>query len=150
MTLPGISGSFLLLLLGNYELLLIESVNALFYSIKEILIGDFLFLKDTERIRLIKIMFVFSIGSITGLIFFVNLLSYVLKRFYSITISLIIGFISGSILCIWPWRYLNLNKNIIYYIPTEINKENFLMLLCITLGAVFVSVFEKYGQNVSN
>ena len=149
MTLPGISGSFLLLLLGNYELLLIESVNALFYSIKEILIGDFSFLKDTEKIRLIKIMFVFSIGSITGLIFFVNLLSYVLKRFYSITISLIIGFISGSILCIWPWRYLNLNKNIIYYIPTEINKENFLMLLFISLGAVFVYVIEKYGQNVS-
>ena len=41
MTLPGLSGSFLLLLLGNYELLLVESVNGLFYSIKDLIsVGD--------------------------------------------------------------------------------------------------------------
>ncbi|MDG2372480.1 MAG: DUF368 domain-containing protein [Flavobacteriaceae bacterium] len=146
MTLPGISGSFLLLLLGNYELLLVESVNALFFSIKEFIIGDFGFLNNKERIRLIQIMIVFMFGSITGLVFFVNVLNFLLKKFYSITISLIIGFISGSIMCLWPWRILSNDNKLKFYFPSEINKETVLMLICITLGAGLVYVLEKYGK----
>ena len=101
MTLPGISGSFLLLLLGNYELLLVDSVNALFYTIKDTMTGDFSFIDNEVRIKLIKTMIIFILGSISGLVFFVNILSFVLKKFYSRTISLIIGFITGSIACLW-------------------------------------------------
>ena len=146
MTLPGLSGSFILLLLGNYELLLIDSVNALFYSIKDLMIGDLSFLNDKERIRLIKIMIVFFLGSIVGLIFFVNTLSYFLKKFYSKTISLIIGFVSGSIICIWPWRYLTQNNKINYYLPSEINSNNLIMLMYIVFGAGFIIILENYGR----
>ena len=148
MTLPGLSGSFLLLLLGNYELLLVESVNAFFFSIKEVIIGDFEFLNNKERIRLIQIMVVFIFGSVTGLVFFVNVLSFLLKKFYSTTISILIGFISGSIICLWPWRFLSNDNKIKFYFPTEINKENILMLICITLGVGFVYVLEKYGKEI--
>ena len=116
MTLPGLSGSFLLLLLGNYELLLVESVNGLFYSIKDLISGNLTFLSNPERIRLIKIMGVFILGSIVGLVSFVNILSIILKKYYSLTISTITGFISGSIICLWPWRYLVQNNKVKYHI----------------------------------
>ena len=150
MTLPGLSGSFLLLLLGNYELLLVESVNGLFYSIKDLISGNLTFLSNPERIRLIKIMGVFILGSIVGLVSFVNILSIILKKYYSLTISTIIGFISGSIICLWPWRYLIQNNKIKYYFPSEISKENILMIIYIVLGAIFVYLLEKFGKSYEN
>ena len=148
MTLPGLSGSFLLLLLGNYELLLVDSVNELFRAIKDTLTGDLSFINDKARIKLIKTMIVFILGSITGLVFFVNILSFILKKFYSITISLIIGFITGSIICLWPWRSLSINNEVVYYMPNEINKETISILICVILGASFVYILEKYGRKV--
>ena len=148
MTLPGISGSFLLLLLGNYELLLVDSVNALFYTIKDTMTGDFSFIDNEVRIKLIKTMIIFILGSISGLVFFVNILSFVLKKFYSRTISLIIGFITGSIACLWPWRSLSQKNEIVYYFPVEINKENVTMLICLILGVSFIYILEKYGREV--
>ena len=148
MTLPGLSGSFLLLLLGSYELLLVDSVNALFYSITDVIFGNFDFINDPNRIKLIKIMLVFILGSITGLILFVNLLNFVLKKFYLPTISMILGFISGSIICLWPWKVSSIDEQTIYYFPTEYNKESIIMVICITLGAGFIYTIEKYGRRV--
>ena len=68
MILPGLSGSFLLMLLGNYVLLLVDSVNALYDSINEIIRGDFSNLYSDDRINYIKVLLVFTLGSITGLI----------------------------------------------------------------------------------
>ena len=147
MVLPGLSGSFLLLLLGSYELLLVDSVNALFYSIKDLLFGNLDFIKDPNRMRLLKIILVFVFGSITGLVLFVNILSFVLKKFYSFTIAMILGFVSGSLICLWPWRYIYLEKEI-YYFPSEISKELVLMIICIKLGAGFVYALEKYGRQI--
>ena len=84
MTLPGLSGSFILILLGNYVLLLVDSVNALYDTFSEIFSGDFGFMEDPERIRILKILGVFTLGSITGLVTFSHLLSYVLKIFVKI------------------------------------------------------------------
>jgi uncharacterized membrane protein len=149
MVLPGLSGSFLLLLLGSYELLLVDSVNALFYSIKDLLFGNLDFINDPNRMRLLKIILVFVFGSITGLVLFVNILSFVLKKFYSFTIAMILGFVSGSLICLWPWRYIYLEKEI-YYFPSEISKELFLMIICIKLGAGFVYALEKYGRQIKD
>lgn len=145
MTLPGLSGSFILLLMGNYELLLVDSVNALYFSLIDFFVGNFNFLYDIERIKLIKILIVFTSGSIAGLIFYVNLLSYVLKKFYSYTIAMICGFVSGSIICVWPWKR-EFKKEINYFFPKEINQETIMMLICITLGVSLVYILENYGK----
>tara|TARA_B100001093_G_scaffold209159_1_gene200907 strand:- start:450 stop:1406 length:957 start_codon:yes stop_codon:yes gene_type:complete len=145
MTLPGLSGSFILLLMGNYELLLVDSVNALYFSLIDFFGGNFKFLYDIERIKLIKILIVFTAGSIAGLLFYVNLLSYVLKKFYSYTIAMICGFVSGSIICVWPWK-TKFKKEITYFFPKEINQETIMMLICITLGVGLVYVLENYGK----
>ena len=59
MTLPGFSGSFILIILGNYVLLLVDSVNALYDTFFEIISGDFSFIENSERLRILKVLVVF-------------------------------------------------------------------------------------------
>ncbi|CAZ97807.1 DUF368 domain-containing protein [Zobellia galactanivorans] len=104
MTLPGLSGSFILILLGNYVLLLVDSVNALYDTFAEILRGDFSFTQNAERIDTLTILAVFTAGSATGLVSLSHLLTYVLKHYKHITTAVIIGFITGSLGVVWPWK----------------------------------------------
>ena len=104
MTLPGLSGSFILILLGNYVLLLVDSVNALYDTMSEMLAGDFSFTQNKERMETLKILSVFTLGSATGLVTFSHLLSYLLKHYKEISSAVIIGFITGSLGVIWPWK----------------------------------------------
>ena len=97
MTLPGFSGSFILILLGNYVLLLVDAVNALYDTIYEIFSGNFSFYFNENRIHMLKILAVFTLGSITGLVSFSHLLNYILTRFKQLTIASIFGFIIGSL-----------------------------------------------------
>ena len=103
-TLPGLSGSFIIMLFGNYVLLLVDSVNALFLTVVDILQWDFAFASDPVRIRLLKVLAVFSTGSLVGLVSLSHLLGYLLKHFKSATYALIIGFITGSLGVVWPWK----------------------------------------------
>ncbi len=104
MTLPGLSGSFILILLGNYVLLLVDSVNGLFNVITGVVSGDFEVLKLPENIRYLKIVSVFTAGSMVGLVSISHLLGYVLKRWHQIVTAIIIGFIAGSLGIVWPWK----------------------------------------------
>tara|TARA_R100001369_G_scaffold20091_1_gene36566 strand:- start:39696 stop:40712 length:1017 start_codon:yes stop_codon:yes gene_type:complete len=104
MTLPGLSGSFILILFGNYVLLLVESVNALYDTIKDVFMMDFSFIDNSERIRLLQVLVVFSLGSLAGLVSLSHLLGYVLKRYKKETYAVIIGFIAGSLGVVWPWK----------------------------------------------
>jgi len=162
MTLPGFSGSFILILLGNYVLLLVDSVNALYDTVYEILGGDFSFIEQAERIRNLKVLAVFTLGSVTGLVTFSHLLSYILKHHKSITISAIIGFIVGSLGVVWPWKktIYNLNDNGDFlldstgekivqnykrFIP-ELNTETYYAIAFIFVGITIVLALEIYGQ----
>ncbi|MFI1770417.1 DUF368 domain-containing protein [Thalassobellus citreus] len=162
MTLPGFSGSFILILLGNYVLLLVDSVNALYDTAYEILGGDFSFIENTERIRMLKVLIVFTLGSITGLVTFSHVLSYILKHYKSITLSAIIGFIVGSLGVVWPWKKTifkihengsflldSTGKKIIQnyerYIP-ELNTETYYAIAFVFLGIAIVLALEIYGQ----
>jgi len=104
MTLPGFSGSFILILLGNYVLLLVDSVNALSDTFFDLFSGDFSFIHNTQRIRMLEVLVVFTLGSVVGLVTFSHILSYILKHYKSITLSTIIGFIVGSLGVVWPWK----------------------------------------------
>jgi putative membrane protein len=104
MTLPGLSGSFILILLGNYVLLLVDSVNALFDTLSEVFMGDFSFFSNDERLQLLKVLIIFSLGSIVGLVSLSHLLGYVLKRYKKATYAVIIGFIAGSLGVVLPWK----------------------------------------------
>lgn len=104
MTIPGLSGSFLLLILGNYNLLLVDSVNALFEVITHIIALDFSKFNDSINQRLLRILFVFFIGALSGLILFANGIKWVLIKYPKFTIATIIGFIAGSLPLVYPWK----------------------------------------------
>lgn len=104
MTLPGLSGSFILILLGNYVLLLVDSVNALYDTMAEIVRGDFSFTQNKERLDILTILAVFTTGSAAGLVTLSHILSYVLKHFRNSTTAVILGFITGSLGVVWPWK----------------------------------------------
>ena len=81
MILPGISGSFILLLLGKYAYAL--------HAVNERIIVDLLLLGS---------------GALVGIILFANLLSWLLKKYHDITIAVLVGFMIGSLNKIWPWK----------------------------------------------
>ncbi len=161
MTLPGFSGSFILILLGNYVLLLVDSVNALYDTISDIFSGNFSFVSNSERMRMLKVLAVFTLGSIAGLVTFSHLLSYILKRYKSITIASIIGFIVGSLGVVWPWKRTiykieegtfildstgeKIIENYERYIP-DLSTETYYAIAFILLGLVIVVGLEIYGQ----
>ena len=162
MTLPGLSGSFLLLLLGNYSLLLVDAVNAIYFTLTDLTRFDFQFVHDASRMKLLQLAMVFTLGSITGLVLFSNLLSFVLKHHKEVTLATIIGFIAGSLGVIWPWRdkifkmndlgqiqYNQVGNPVIesydYFLPNILNPEFWFVTIFIILGVLIVTLLEKYG-----
>jgi len=81
MILPGISGAFILLLLGKYEFVL----SAL------------------SQLKL-DVIAVVGLGAVTGLLSFSNLLSWLLHKYHNMTIALLSGFMIGSLNKVWPWK----------------------------------------------
>lgn len=163
MTLPGLSGSFVLMLLGNYVLLLVDSVNALYDTLADIVNMDFSFTENTERIELLKVLVVFSLGSLTGLVTLSHILGYVLKKYKKGTYAVIIGFITGSLGVVWPWkdkvyeRYADgtialdvqgreIIKNFNRYWPSEFSFETILAIFFIIAGISIVVVLGSYGK----
>ena len=162
MTLPGFSGSFILILLGNYVLLLVDSVNALYDTMLDIVSGDFSFIDNVYRIRMLKVLGVFTLGSFAGLVTFSHILSYVLKHFRNITLSLLMGFIIGSLGVVWPWKNTifktaddgsflldsrgeKIIENYNRYMP-ELNSDTYYAIGFIVLGILIVLWLEWYGQ----
>ena len=82
MILPGLSGSFVLILMGNYQLVVIDAVT---------------------NVRF-EILFPVLIGAGVGLVAFSHLLSWIYKKYRDQTIASLTGFILGSLAILWPWK----------------------------------------------
>ncbi len=121
MLLPGLSGSFLLLLFGMYEPTL-EAVKTLN--------GSYLT--------------VFALGAVTGLVSFSHLISWLLKHYYATTLMFLIGLLFGSLYAVWPWQAQNgANQPVL---PSEYALASDPMILpalaCMILAVVAVLVIE--------
>ena len=162
MTLPGFSGSFILILLGNYVLLLVDSVNVLFDTFVYLFSGDFSFISDPQHLRLLNVLLVFTFGSVVGLISLSHLLNYILKHHKFKTLALIMGFITGSLGVVWPWKKAlyrqdglgnfikdtngeQIIENYQRYLP-ELNTQTLYSILFIIFGAAIVLGLEWYGN----
>lgn len=167
MTLPGLSGSFLLILLGNYVLLLVDSVNALYDTATEFLKGDFSFTQNEERVRLLEVLVTFTAGSVFGLVSLSHLLGYLLKRYKEKVFALITGFIAGSLGVVWPWKKPNyrtdsnneilLNaknqpilENYERFLPSLWDTHTLFAFFCIILGVLIVLLLGWYGKQKNN
>lgn len=163
MTMPGLSGSFILILLGNYVLLLVDSVNALYDTLAEVLFFDFSFIDNQERLRLLKVLISFTIGSLAGLVTLSHVLGYLLKHYKSATYVAIIGFIAGSLGVVWPWKEKIIAKdalgNLLYdaqgnpiltnykrFIPNSMDFETITAIFFIFVGILIVLALGWYGD----
>ena len=132
MILPGLSGSFVLVLMGNYQLIMIEAVNDLN----------------------LKILIPVVIGGVVGLLAFSHLLSWIFKNYRDITIAILTGFILGSMPIIWPWKndvitYFGSEAKVTgydYYLP-ELNMEFAIALVILLIGAGIIVLTEKMAKN---
>lgn len=165
MTLPGLSGSFILIIIGNYVLLLVDSVNALYDTFANVFMGDFSFTNDPIRMRMLQVLAVFTIGSLVGMVTFSHLINYLLNKFKLPTISVIAGFIIGSLGVVWPWKktlfktradgsfvFDSNGKEVIAnykrFIP-ELNQETTIAIGFITLGILLILALEWYGNKTA-
>jgi putative membrane protein len=95
MILPGISGSFILLLLGAYHLIL-GKISALLDGLKSM---DFTIIL-TNGLEL----GIFALGGIIGLLSFSRVLKWMFEKYENRTLALLTGFLIGSLNKVWPWK----------------------------------------------
>lgn len=143
MILPGLSGSFIMILLGNYKLVAIDSINNF----------------D------LNILFPVLIGAVVGLIAFSHFLSWIFKKYRNQTLALLTGFIFGSLSILWPWKhetYLlnNIGETILRkgnpivvsyqkYFPDTFNFELGFAVFLIILGFLSIWLMEKAAAEKS-
>ncbi|MBN2684641.1 MAG: DUF368 domain-containing protein [Pontiellaceae bacterium] len=82
MILPGLSGSYVLLLMGNYKLVMIKAVS------------------DLDLMILVPVV----VGAVAGLTLFSRILALIFQKLHNQTLALLTGFIFGSLSILWPWK----------------------------------------------
>lgn len=135
MILPGLSGSFVLILMGNYQLVMIDSVSTLNF----------------------KILIPLIIGAVAGLISFSHVLSWIFKKFKNLTLAVLSGFILGSLGILWPWKeeisqtFGEKTKVIGYnwHIPETFNKEVVFAIIFMIIGYLSIYIIEKVASKKS-
>lgn len=149
MILPGISGAFILLLLGAYETA-IGTITDLFESL---ISGDFELFKDA----FIKFS-MFAIGAILGLKTFSKLLNWMFKNYKNLTLAVLTGFMIGSLNKIWPWKetlsWRTNSKGVeIPFLEQNISPFNFngdhqltLAILLIITGFITILLLERFSM----
>ena len=149
MTLPGLSGSFLLILLGNYALLLVDAVNAVWeFSVQLLQDPHSYAALSQEYTELLIILVVFISGSVVGLVSISNLLHYIIVRFEHKLNALIIGFIIGSLSILWPWSDFRLltNKALINNTMESSGFNQYFSLFWIGVGLFIVIIIDVYDR----
>ena len=137
MLLPGLSGSFVLMLMGNYYLIMLEAVPA--WNIGVIL--------------------PVAIGAIIGFVILSRIISFLLDKYETPTISALTGFIFGSLVTIWPWKHViretligssGKQKEVISgfknWILPNFNNQDWLLILTIIFGFILVLGIEFIGN----
>ena len=130
MILPGISGSFILLLLGKYQQILGAVTN-----------------KDVVTLA------IFMVGAVLGLALFSRLLSWLFKNHHDISVAILAGVMLGSIRKIWPWKEtiltrINSHGEVVPLVEKNIFPQSldlgviFALVLAVT-GAVIVIYFDR-------
>lgn len=129
MILPGISGSFILVLLGKY-----------------------FFIMEAVKSFDIVVIAVFGVGACIGITSFSRVLSYALKHFRNMTLSVLTGFMLGSLNKVWPWKEIvsEANDSVMKYeqniLPNEYILEAIVLMF---VGFILVYGLEKVSQKTS-
>jgi putative membrane protein len=136
MILPGISGSFMLLILNQYDYIL----NAV---------------KDLDILGLLPLM----VGMAVGITVFARVLSWLLKRYHQATVAVLVGFMIGSLRRIWPWKQVvetRIDRHgetvplVQHNIMPDVLSGEFLFAFVLCLLGFFIICFLDHLQSRSN
>ena len=136
MILPGISGAFILLILGKYEFIT----------------GT---LRNPFLMQNIIVIMVFCLGCLIGLAAFSRVLNYLLSAYQNLTLAFLAGLITGSLQKIWPWKevietqIIRGKEHVIWghaILPATLGLEFFTALFMAILGFVSVWVIERMSR----
>lgn len=135
MILPGLSGSFVLIIMGNYALVL-GAIGSADFSI------------------LLPLM----LGCGFGLVAFSHLLSWIFKHYHDQTLALMTGFILGSLAIIWPWKNTLTDtlvregkdpKEVVtgyeWFFPSLTDGSNWVAIALVVAGAIAIWLMEKFA-----
>lgn len=136
MILPGISGSFILVLMGSYNLVLSA-------------------VKDREIVTIL----VFMSGCLIGLLSFAKLLKFLFSKYKELTIATLTGFMIGSLYKVWPWKVNVGEAPLVIHsngkedwmqanvLPTDFIGDNqlFLAIACMIFGLALVIILERFA-----
>ena len=136
MVLPGLSGSFLLLILGKYEFV----TGAI---------------KNPLNLDNMLVIFLFVLGCLIGIVGFSRILKSFLKHYRSATMALLTGVMIGAMRKVWPWKEA-LESKVIHgevhvlreqnILPAQIDGQFFMAVLLMIVGVVIVLLLEKLWQ----
>ena len=153
MILPGISGAFILLILGAYETA-INTVDDLFQSVVTL---NF----DLFKAAFIKFLML-ALGAIIGLKSFSKLLNWMFKNYRNLTLAMLTGFMIGSLNKIWPWKetltWRTNSKGIEVPLkeesisPFAFGGDNQLMVAIVLMITGFLTIFllERLSSNLTD
>ena len=159
MLLPGLSGSYILMLLGNYKLLMVDSINAVSSSLKMSISGDFSYFSNSLQVERLMHFSLFLLGSVVGMICFSQIIAWIFNRYKDLTISTLTGFVFGSLAIIWPWKNPITSKTMLNrhgeemiigyerYLPNILELESITALFCLALGVFCIWLVEKLAIN---
>lgn len=145
MVLPGVSGSYVLLLMGNYQLIMLETVPGVLRG-------------NLEKIGLLVPI---GLGAVIGLLAFAKLLRWIFREYHNVAVSLLTGFVAGSLVVIWPWkdevvevlRGGGKEKEKVtgydWYLPDMADGSTWAIIALIVAGAVLVFGIEWAGSKFS-
>ncbi|MFK7861968.1 MAG: DUF368 domain-containing protein [Granulosicoccus sp.] len=136
MILPGLSGSFILILMGNYALVLgaISSFN-------------------------LAILVPLALGCAFGLVAFSHVIAWVFKRYADQTLALMTGFVVGSLVVIWPWKKAVIEtleragkepRDIVtryeWFLPSMQDTSTWIAISLMILGAACIALMERFAS----
>ena len=136
MILPGISGAFILLILGKYEFITAT-------------------LKNPFLAQNMIVILVFCLGCFVGLAGFSRVLNYMLGKFHNLSLAFLAGLITGSLLKIWPWKeiletqVIRGKPHIIWgrpIMPDTFGGELYFAIALMVLGFLGILVIERWAR----
>ncbi len=138
MIIPGISGSFILLLMGNYQLIVLDAVDNL---------------RQLKLVEALPILIPVAIGAAIGLFTLSHILSWMFKRYHNAAVALITGFVAGSLAIIWPWKIpvysLIITGKVVAwnrYFPDFGKSSTWIAVAWLVGGIVIISITEKLAS----
>lgn len=139
MILPGISGAFLLLIMGKYSFITSS-------------------LKNPFILENIQTIILFCLGCLIGLISFSKVIKWGLTKHYNLMMSVLTGFMLGTLSKVWPWK-VTLSSTVIRgktyilkeanFIP-DLNSQVYIACIFMIIGFIIVQLLERSNRGVSS